>query len=89
MSDDGRDMNLEVGLTMMYAAEITGVAYVLRGKNLGEVRRIFVEVTMAFNTPGVTGLTDATWEILEVLETVGDRHRHFVLGAAVLRNRKA
>lgn len=88
MSDD-RDMNIEVGLSMMYAAEITGVAYVLRGKDLGEVRRIFVEVTMAFNTPEVTGLTEATWEVLEILETVGDRHRQFVLGAAVLRNRKA
>lgn len=89
MSDSERDMNLEVGLSMMYAAEITGVAYVLQGKNLGEVRRIFVEVTMAFQTPGVTGLLETTWEILEILETVGDRHRQFVLGAAVLRNRKA
>lgn len=89
MSDDGRDMNLEVGLTMMYAAEITEVAYVLKGLNLGEVRRVFIEVNMAFNTPGVTGLTESTWEVLEILETVGDRHRQFVLGAAVLRNRKA
>lgn len=89
MSDDGRDMNLEVGLSMMYAAEITGVAHVLKGLNLGEVRRVFIEVNMAFNTPGVTGLADKTWEVLEVLETVGDRHRQFVLGAAVLRNRKA
>jgi hypothetical protein len=88
MSDD-RDMNLEVGLTMMYAAEITGVAYVLKGKNLGEVRRIFVEVTFASNTPGATNLTDATREVLQILETVGERHVQFVLGAAVLRNRKA
>jgi hypothetical protein len=88
MSDD-RDMNLEVGLSMMYAAEITGVAYVLRGKNLGEVRAIFVEVTFAFGNVVEEVTHDGSEEIMQILETVGDRHRQFVLGAAVLRNRKA
>lgn len=82
-------MTYEEELLAMYQGEIKAVAFIIAGINPGDLRAIFVEVTILTGVRDLEGATvrEESKAIIEAIRAADPRHSQFILGAAIIRNR--